>query len=663
MKKRIFSLLLVVLICLTCVPAMPVWAYTTSEDGLWCYDMWNKTIVRYYGNAEHLTIPSGIDGLVMNKIGKGAFRDCTSLKTVKMKTEMYISDEAFQGCTNLESIELKVIDPPNFQPEIGYRAFENCKSLRSIELPDNVVINDNAFKGCTSLKTVQLPKSVKLGKGVFAGCTGLDGIWAHPDSATVCNDEYGVLFNKDKTELLEAPGGLVGTYVVPDTVTRISRYAFYGCDKLETVIIPDSVTDMGLESFQYCTALHTAVLSGYYRVQQGQFKGCSALDTIVISGTMGKEIYADCTGLKSIYCLNPRTDHNPIALNNVKATVYYYEPNAKVYQEELQACQLGGELTWVPLDSYCVAKGDGSSYSVGSDIGAIFFMMAPKEKLSAVYVDGTRLTTDQYMPMTYGTTVILKDAYLQTLSLGQHKLKVAYIGGSCEATFTLNDEPVCRHEVTEKKAKEPTCTKDGNTAGSYCKKCDKVFDQWQVIPALGHDYQVTTVEPTCTENGCDLYMCSRCGKTKQDKETEPLGHDFVVTTVPPTCLELGYEVHICARCQLEERHNEVEATGHIYGEWETVKEPTTEETGLQQRKCQNCDAAEERELETLPPEPTAPPTQPPTQVPAEPTIPASAAPEEPVSQEPVNLKPFILLGVVLLVVTSAGVLYLFRKKS
>lgn len=687
MKERGLALLMALMLFAMCVPANAVYQSEKSRDGLWTYDWYSKTILGYHGDAETITIPEAIDGHTMTiigssvfngrtnlktvklsryikKIGGGAFANCINLETVKGAGKaVAVGMQAFQNCTSLKNIDF-IIDPE----EIGSRAFENCTSLTSFTFPEDMKkVGDWAFKGCTGLQTIQLPRYVDLGDAVFAGCTGLDGIWAHPNSRSCCNDEYGVLFDKDKTKLLAAPGGLIGTYVVPDTVKQISRYAFWGCNKLETVIIPDTVTHMGLESFQYCTALHTAVLSGYYTTQSGQFKGCSALDTVVLWGTISKETYADCGNLKSIFCYNVRTDHNYSAFNNVTATMYYYEPNANMSQQELQAYQLGGDLTWVPLQNICVAKGDGSTYSVGSDLGAIFFMMAPKEKLSSVYVDGVKLTQEQYMPMTYGTTVILKDSYLQTLSLGTHKLKLNYIGGSCEATFTLTDEPVCRHEVTQKKAKEPTCTKDGNTAGSYCKKCDKVFDQWQVIPALGHEYKVTTVAPTCTEAGYDLHTCRRCGNTKKDNEITALGHDFITTTVPPTCTEGGCDRSACSRCDYGFENNETAPRGHMFGEWEIVRQPTVEMDGVEIRKCLHCEIKHERLIEKLPqPSPEPPvetePSEPPTTAPAE-TEPVPTRPDTQAGNEPANLVPWIIVGAVLLVAAAAGMVCLFRKKS
>ena len=685
MKKRISALLMALVLLAMCIPVNAVYESKKSKDGLWTYDRYSKTILSYHGDAENLTIPESIDGWQMSILGSGVFYCCTSLKTVKLSSyikkiekgafanctnlktvksggkTVSIGAEAFRDCTSLEKIEFE-IDPA----EIGSRAFQNCTSLKSFTFPDDLKkIGDKAFEGCTGLQTIQLPKYISLGDGVFAGCTKLDGIWAHPNSPAMCNDEYGVLFSKDKTELLAAPGGLLGTYVVPDTVKKISRYAFWGCNKLEVVIVPDSVTYMGLETFQYCTSLHTAVLSGM--TTNGQFKGCTALDVVVIDRTVSNGTFTDCTGLKSIYNPGAKTDHDPRAFTNVTANMYYVESKSKLSQQELQPYQYGGEITWVPLEGYCVAKGDGSTYSVGSDIGAIFLVMATWDKFLSVTVDGKKLAQDQYLSLAHGTAMILKDEYLQTLSLGTHKLKVFYSDGSCDATFTLTDAPVCRHEVIYKEAKDPTCTKAGNTEGSYCGKCDKVFEQWKEIPKLGHDYKVTTVEPTCTEAGYDLHTCTRCADTKQDGEIAALGHDLACTTVPPACTQGGYDAYMCTRCDYSMKNNETAPEGHTFGQWETIRQPTTENHGLEARKCLKCGVKQEQLMDKLTPPPTEPPvhtepTQPPTTAPAA-TEPAPTQPDHQGGGEPANLVPMIILGAVLLVAAAVGMVYLFRKRS
>ena len=45
-------------------------------------------------------------------------------------------------------------------------------------------------------------------------------------------------------------------------------------------------------------------------------------------------------------------------------------------------------------------------------------------------------------------------------------------------------------------------------------------------PALGHDYEATVTEPTCTEGGFTTHTCTRCGDRFQDGHRDPLGYDW-----------------------------------------------------------------------------------------------------------------------------------------
>ena len=131
-----------------------------------------------------------------------------------------------------------------------------------ITIPDEIEgypvtsIGKNYF-GWTSFTSVTIPASVT---GISE--TAID-VWNNIlTSITVddANEHYssdnGVLFNKDKTELVLYPGGRTETaYIIPDSVTSIGDYAFEDCDSLTSITIPDSVTSIGSQAFAWCSSL------------------------------------------------------------------------------------------------------------------------------------------------------------------------------------------------------------------------------------------------------------------------------------------------------------------------------------------------------------------------------------------------------------------------
>lgn len=69
------------------------------------------------------------------EIGRGAFADCTSLKSIYIPNVFYIGDGAFSGCSSLTDIYI-----PNGVDYLAYRTFQNCPSLQTISVPGSIQI-------------------------------------------------------------------------------------------------------------------------------------------------------------------------------------------------------------------------------------------------------------------------------------------------------------------------------------------------------------------------------------------------------------------------------------------------------------------------------------------------------------------------------------------
>ena len=140
-------------------------------------------------------------------------------------------------------------------------------------------IPDRAFYKCSILTTIEIPASVTtIGSGgVFVRCTGLTSITVAEDNENFTAED-GILYNKDKTELLICPQGKSGVVEIPSSVTEIGSYAFSGCTQITGVTIPESVKSIGNAAFEGCTGLTTVALpASLTSLGDGVFQDCTGL--------------------------------------------------------------------------------------------------------------------------------------------------------------------------------------------------------------------------------------------------------------------------------------------------------------------------------------------------------------------------------------------------
>lgn len=95
----------------------------------------------------------------------------------------------------------------------------------------------------------------------------------------------------------------------------------------------------------------------------------------------------------------------------------------------------------------------------------------------------------------------------------------------CEACGgEYGERDLNNHDLEQHAAKAPTCMEIGWNAYETCSRCD--YTTYAELPALNHDYQAVTVEPTCETDGYTVFTCSRCKDSYTADPTDQLGHQF-----------------------------------------------------------------------------------------------------------------------------------------
>ncbi len=220
-----------------------------------------------------VTIPGTVE-----KIGTGAYNSCTSLTTVKINSGVKeIGKAAFYGCTALSSIT--IADSVN---KIGQIAFGTTKyyntsanwSNNALYIGNHLIgvkgsvsgeysikagtkaIAEDAFYECKSITGINFPSSVSgVWEGAFRKCSSLQKFTVASDNNNF-SAENGVLYNKNKTELICCPIANSQTTVsAPSSVNSVWNYAFYECANVKEVKLSGNLQSIGTYAFYNCGKL------------------------------------------------------------------------------------------------------------------------------------------------------------------------------------------------------------------------------------------------------------------------------------------------------------------------------------------------------------------------------------------------------------------------
>ncbi len=132
-------------------------------------------------------------------------------------------------------------------------------------------------------------KVTGINSSAFRDCHKVTGIIV-PDGMGDYSTENGILYNKDKTQLLCYPAGKEGeSFEIPNSVETIGRYAFYNNRKLTEIKIPQSVSVIMTNAFGECSNLKKVeVPESVQRIDEFAFVDCSGIEELTIP-FVGKE--------------------------------------------------------------------------------------------------------------------------------------------------------------------------------------------------------------------------------------------------------------------------------------------------------------------------------------------------------------------------------------
>ena len=218
-----------------------------SEDDKTCSVGYNGNRAILTSTTGTITIPSSANGYSVTKINKNAFSGCSGLTSVTIPNSVTsIGQYAFSGCTGKLNVNCNI--PDASQESAG--PFYTSKFNEVVFGEDVSIIGKYAFYGSEDLLSLTIPNNVtSIGERAFAQCCGLTSIVVDNgnteyDSRNNCN----AIIKTHTNTLIQ---GCKNTKI-PNSVTSIGKYAFFGCSGLTSVTIPNSVTSIEEDAFYDC---------------------------------------------------------------------------------------------------------------------------------------------------------------------------------------------------------------------------------------------------------------------------------------------------------------------------------------------------------------------------------------------------------------------------
>lgn len=150
----------------------------------------------------------------------------------------------------------EVYEIPASVETIGKGAFSQAKEITAVKLNNVKKISEGAFYSVRNLRNVELGASVEtIEDGAISGTPDLTRFDVHSSNPNYMADAEGVIYTKNKEELVLYPSGRAGEYSTLPTTKKVRNRSFYYAQKVTKVNFNSALEEIDNDAFQTTSAL------------------------------------------------------------------------------------------------------------------------------------------------------------------------------------------------------------------------------------------------------------------------------------------------------------------------------------------------------------------------------------------------------------------------
>lgn len=206
---------------------------------------------------------------------------------------------AFYKCDILTALVL----PTNIK-EIGYSALRECDNLTEVRMAHSTFtkIHRNAFRISPKISSFTLPASLQeIGNDAFVQTTANKKFNVSNENGAFTSIN-GVLFTKDKKELVSFPLGHTTTeYTIPIGTEKIRSCAF-SFTTLQTLKMPYGLHSIEEWAFEHSSFTTMTLPSTLTVIKKAVFSNCGTIKNLYIHNPVPPQITATDQGLNTDNC-------------------------------------------------------------------------------------------------------------------------------------------------------------------------------------------------------------------------------------------------------------------------------------------------------------------------------------------------------------------------